>query len=88
MIATQRKPAPDPYVRAAALHGLPPASCLALEDSRWGIASAAAAGLRCVAITHTYPPGELRGAAGVIHSLSEFTADYAAAILCGPTRPA
>ncbi len=82
------KPAPDPYVRAAALHGLPPACCLAIEDSRWGIESAAAAGLCCVAITHTYPERELKGAAGIIHSLSEFTADYAAGMLGGPARPA
>ncbi len=81
------KPAPDPYVRAAALHGLPPASCLALEDSRWGIESAAGAGLCCVAITHTYPARELTGAAGVIHSLSEFTAGYVTRMLGGPPRP-
>ena len=51
----QSKPAPDPYRRAAELHGLPPAACLAIEDSRWGIESAKAAGLACVGVTHTYP---------------------------------
>ena len=34
------KPAPDPYRRAAELHGLPPGQCVAIEDSRWGIVSA------------------------------------------------
>jgi beta-phosphoglucomutase len=67
------KPAPDPYRRAAELHQIAPARCLAIEDSRWGIESARAAGLRCVGITHTYPAHELRAADAVIDSLDEFT---------------
>jgi beta-phosphoglucomutase len=67
------KPAPDPYRLAAELHGLPPAACLAIEDSRWGIESAKAAGLRCIAITNTYPPHELTTADAVITTLDEFT---------------
>lgn len=69
------KPAPDPYQRAATLHGLPPAQCVAIEDSRWGIESARAAGMRCVGITHTYPASELAGADAVVHTLDEFTSD-------------
>jgi len=38
------KPAPDPYRRAAALLGLEPAACLAIEDSVTGADSAEAAG--------------------------------------------
>lgn len=67
------KPAPDPYVRAATLHALPPAACLAIEDSRWGIQSAKAAGLKCVGITNTYPEAELTDADRIIRSLAEFT---------------
>ena len=67
------KPAPDPYRRAAELHGVPPAGCVAIEDSRWGIESAKAAGLWCVAITNTYPPDELALADTVIASLEELT---------------
>ncbi len=70
------KPAPDPYQRAAHLHGLPPASCLAIEDSRWGIESAQSAGLRCIGITTTYLAHELTGADAVIDSLNEFTVDF------------
>jgi beta-phosphoglucomutase len=69
------KPAPDPYRRAAELHGLPPEQCVAIEDSRWGIASAKGAGLRCVGITQTYPPTGLPGADAIIDSLDEFTVD-------------
>ena len=38
------KPAPDAYQRAAALLGLPPYACLAIEDSVTGTASAEGAG--------------------------------------------
>jgi beta-phosphoglucomutase len=70
------KPSPDPYCRAAALHGVPPHTCIAIEDSRWGIESAKGAGLACIGITHTYPASELDGADAVIDSLSEFTPDF------------
>jgi len=75
---TAGKPAPDPYRRAAELHGLPPAQCVAIEDSRWGIESAKRAGLRCVGITQTYPASELPGADRIIDSLDEFTTELIA----------
>jgi beta-phosphoglucomutase-like phosphatase (HAD superfamily) len=40
----QGKPAPDPYQRAAALLGLEPSACLAIEDSATGTAAAESAG--------------------------------------------
>jgi beta-phosphoglucomutase len=76
----QSKPAPDPYARAALLHGLPPQACVAVEDSRWGIESAKRAGLRCVGITNTYPASALVGADAVISSLEQFTAALFAAL--------
>ena len=60
------KPAPDPYRRAAALHGADPAQCIAIEDSRWGIESARAAGLACVAITTTYSREHLTAADRIV----------------------
>jgi sugar-phosphatase len=44
------KPAPDVYLTAARRLGVAPANCLALEDSPNGVASAKAAGMRCVAV--------------------------------------
>ena len=70
------KPSPDPYARAARLHGRPPSACLAIEDSHWGIQSAKAAGLRCVGITHSYPAHALSAADVVIHRLDEFTVEF------------
>jgi beta-phosphoglucomutase len=75
---TSGKPAPDPYRRAARLHGLPPEHCVAIEDSRWGIESAKDAGLHCVGITQTYAAGELPGADAIISSLDEFTVELLA----------
>jgi len=78
------KPAPDPYRRAAELHGLPPAACLAIEDSRWGIESAQSAGLSCIAVAHTYPPEELTMADRVVRSLDEISPEVVRALLAGP----
>jgi len=44
------KPAPDVYLTAARKLGVAAAACLALEDSPNGVASAKAAGMRCVAV--------------------------------------
>jgi HAD superfamily hydrolase (TIGR01509 family) len=49
------KPAPDPYVAAAALVGVDPGRCLAIEDSPTGVASAMAAGCRTIAVPHVVP---------------------------------
>ena len=74
------KPAPDPYLRAAEKHGLPPSECVALEDSRWGLESARTAGLRTVGITHTYPADQLGETDVIIKSLAEFTPDLVRSI--------
>jgi HAD superfamily hydrolase (TIGR01509 family) len=44
------KPAPDPYLRAAAGLQVDPRDCVAIEDSTAGIASAVAAGMRTVGV--------------------------------------
>ena len=49
------KPAPDPYLRAAELLGVPPNECLVYEDAVLGRESALAAGMQCVWIP---PPWE------------------------------
>jgi HAD superfamily hydrolase (TIGR01509 family) len=46
----QPKPAPDPYLRAAAALGAGPRDCVAVEDSSPGIRSAHAAGITVLAI--------------------------------------
>jgi beta-phosphoglucomutase len=72
------KPAPDLYLLAMAklkqtTTPLDPACCIAIEDSHWGLEAARAAGLRCVAVTNTYPAAELTLAHLVVDRLSELT---------------
>jgi HAD superfamily hydrolase (TIGR01509 family) len=44
------KPAPDPFLKAAARLGLAPGDCLALEDSYHGITAAHAAGMMTIMV--------------------------------------
>jgi len=61
------KPAPDVYLEAARGLGAKPARCVAIEDSHNGIASAAAAGMRVIAVPNRrFPPGEDALAAAVL----------------------
>src|SRR6266545_1929644 len=53
------KPAPDVYLAVAERLGVDPAGCVAVEDSSNGVRSAAAAGMRVVAVPHPrYPLDE------------------------------
>jgi beta-phosphoglucomutase-like phosphatase (HAD superfamily) len=45
--------------------------CVAIEDSRWGLESARAAGLRTVGVTSSYDAAELSQADLIIPSLVE-----------------
>jgi HAD superfamily hydrolase (TIGR01509 family) len=72
---TAMKPAPDPYLTAAARLGIDPRACIAVEDSRWGLESATRAGMRTIAITNTSNPASLTMAQRVIAHLDELTVD-------------
>jgi beta-phosphoglucomutase len=72
------KPSPQPYARAFQLlqrtnDRLSPNRCVAIEDSRWGLASARGAGLRCVGVTNSYSASELPGAELVVDGLKDLT---------------
>ncbi|HVV23478.1 MAG TPA: HAD family phosphatase [Pseudonocardiaceae bacterium] len=70
------KPAPDVYRTAAEELGVPAEHCAAVEDSSNGLRSAAAAGMRVIAVPRDeYPPDEdaLESAAVVLTSLMELT---------------
>ena len=58
---TMSKPDPEPYLLAASLLGADPRSCVALEDSANGTASAEAAGCRLVAVPSLVPIPALPG---------------------------
>ena len=70
------KPAPDSYRRAVELlvgdrDVVAPAHFVAIEDSQWGIQAAQAAGLACVAVTHSYPSQALSTADIVVSNLGD-----------------
>ena len=76
------KPAPDVYLEAARRLGVEPRSCAAVEDSRNGIRSAHAAGMRVIAIPNPhYPPSDdaLADADVVLASLDELTVERVSA---------
>ena len=67
------KPAPDMYLTAAEKLGVPAAECIAVEDTRTGVASARAAGMYVVqvrAASTALPP--IEEADAVIESYAEF----------------
>ncbi len=87
------KPHPDPYALAVRLlqerGRVPPgaaavAGCVAIEDSRWGIQSARAAGLRCIAVTTSYQAGDLTEADLVVDSLDAVSLPQLAALAATP----
>jgi sugar-phosphatase len=60
------KPAPDPYLEGARRLGIDPTNCLVFEDTPAGVASAKAAGMRCVGIATWKKPEDLFEADAVI----------------------
>jgi HAD superfamily hydrolase (TIGR01509 family) len=72
------KPAPDVYLAVAASLGVAPARCVAVEDSSNGVRSAAAAGMRVIAVPRRRYPLDADArtlAARVVTEITEVTPD-------------
>ena len=68
------KPAPDIFLRAAALIDAPPSRTLVFEDAPSGLAAATAAGMRTIAVPDLHMErSRYHGAAMVLDSLTEFS---------------
>jgi HAD superfamily hydrolase (TIGR01509 family) len=70
------KPAPDVYLETARRLSADPTRCVAVEDSSNGLRSAAAAGMRVIAVPNPhYPPDEdaLRLASTVVRDVGDVT---------------
>lgn len=66
------KPDPEPYLFAAMMLGVKPASCVVIEDTPAGIQSGRAAGMHVVGIiSSTYAANELSQAHVIIRKLSD-----------------
>jgi len=90
------KPDPEGYeialmrwnALAPAGEALVPGRCVVIEDSIAGVAAAKAAGMRCVAVTHSYRADELAQADRVIDRMADFTPELVAALTAqSPDRP-
>jgi len=74
------KPDPAPYLEAAhrlgaRVDGLPPADCIAFEDTVAGVSSAVGAGMKVVAVSNSCPAEELQTAHRVVDSLVGLSVD-------------
>ena len=84
------KPAPDPYARALerltrrAGRRLDPARVVAIEDSRLGLQSARAAGLRTLGLTTSYPAEQLLEAERVAPDIGHVTLALLDALASAP----
>ncbi|MBY0400396.1 HAD family phosphatase [Myxococcota bacterium] len=71
----RQKPHPDPYLAAAKRFEVRPERCLVIEDTVRGLASARAAGMRCIAIPQALSRGgDFSGAEFVLGSMTELSA--------------
>ena len=75
---SKSKPAPDAYLEALKRineklneETIEPEECLVVEDSRQGIDSAHAAGMKCLAVANSYEPAELTRAEKVVLTLAD-----------------
>jgi beta-phosphoglucomutase len=67
------KPHPETFLKAAGLLGADPSSCIVFEDALPGVEAAAAAGMRCVAVTTTNPPEAFSGFDNIIGFIGDFS---------------
>ncbi|MDD4871824.1 MAG: HAD-IA family hydrolase [Kiritimatiellae bacterium] len=73
----KKKPAPDIYLVTAEKMHTSPLNCCVIEDAISGITAAKAAGMRCVAVEHSFPSTELIKAKPdrICHQFADITPD-------------
>lgn len=86
-MVANKKPAPDVFNLALHTLGLAARDCVALEDSRNGLASAKAAGLRCIVSPSTYTDEDDFGiATAVVSSFEDISTLARTKALLGDTH--
>ena len=67
----RKKPAPDIFLLAAQRLNIKPAECVVVEDAVNGVQAAKVAGMRCVAVTTSFPAERLQEADMVRDTISQ-----------------
>ena len=70
---TKGKPDPQTFLLAAERLGMSPDNCIVIEDAISGVAASKRAGMRCIAVTNTTTPEELKAADVITDSLAKIT---------------
>jgi mannitol-1-/sugar-/sorbitol-6-phosphatase len=70
-MVTKGKPDPEPYLKGAALLGLPPADCLVIEDAASGARAGHAAGCKVMATLFSHSVESLAAADWIVPSLED-----------------
>lgn len=78
--ASHSKPHPAPYLEAARRLQADPSECVVIEDSMWGLDAARAAGMKTIAVTHTYPRQHLT-ADVIVDRLDEITVELVTTVV-------
>lgn len=68
---TSGKPRPEIFLKAAEKLKVNPSDCVVVEDSVVGIEAAKNAGMKCIAVTNTFPGEDLGNADIIVSSLSQ-----------------
>lgn len=90
---TNSKPHPEPFLKALRLLNeqredkIQPHECLVIEDSLHGVQAAHRAGMRCVAVTNSYPQEQLSAAEMVVESLEGLSLKEVESLFNPPATP-
>lgn len=68
---TRSKPDPQVFLKAAAQMQVGSANCVVVEDAIVGVQAARAAGMKCIAVTNTFPAERLGEADQILDSLAQ-----------------
>ncbi len=71
----RKKPNPDIFLEASRRLELEPSACLVVEDAVAGVAAAKVAGMRCLAVTTSFPADKLTQADWITADLAHVPAD-------------
>lgn len=67
------KPNPDIFLTAAKAIGVAPENCVVIEDAPHGIEAAKRAGMKCIAVTNSYPKEKLPEAGLIVSGMKDIS---------------